>query len=161
MGLITPSEIRETTSRYPDVRRSDLFVWMSENRAEFADLLADPTVTWSALAHAFNAKGIRVNGDGAVTAGTARKTWYRVRKAHGDPVGAPPSRAEWAKVVARRSPRRVQSSVADPGQQSDEAAPGVRQIQPSSRSVTGPHQSPDQHTNPVLERLRETMKKAL
>jgi hypothetical protein len=161
-GAVTPSEIRETAHHFPDMRRSELFVWMSENRAAFVELIADPSVTWSALAHAFNEKGITTNGEGVVTAGTARKTWYRVRKAHNDPVGDPPSRAERAKVVARRSPRGLQSIASGPKQQVDEVAPGVRQIgQFPNPAVTERISPPDPNTNPVLERLRETMKKAL
>jgi hypothetical protein len=155
---ITPTDIWETANAHPNMRRSDLFVWMSDHRTDFAQLLSDPTVTWAALAHAFNTRGIRVNGDGLVTAGTARKTWYRVRKAHGDPVAAPPIRAERAKILARRASRRPVSQALS--QQIDGPTSGITKIEPS-QSAPAAISDPGAQTNPVLERLRETMKKAL
>ena len=68
---VTPGQIGQTAQSKPDVRRSPLFVWMSENQTEFERLVADGH-TWQALAESFTEHGILAKGGLRVTARTAR-----------------------------------------------------------------------------------------
>jgi hypothetical protein len=71
-------------------RRSKLALWLAENRAGFAQLLAEKEPSWNALAEALSARGLRNEANQPITGERLRKTWWSVsgpkkRKPRGRP----------------------------------------------------------------------------
>jgi hypothetical protein len=165
LDAITPEQI-DGRLDFPDDRRSDLYVWMSRHRAAFAAVLAKDGSTWSAVTRVLSDLGIRPNGAGEVKAETVRKTWYRVRRDHGEPIGDPVAKAEVWKITKRRKPRRPPARVREPPPGPGEVVAGVRLIEPPTPTLTVPAvaeavvppQAEDEPTTQVetaLQRLRD------
>jgi hypothetical protein len=147
IGQITASDLDEAAASYPDDRRSDLFVWMSLNRVDFAERVLRRERTWAAWARAFEGKGLLSNSNGTVTGQTVRRTWYAVRKTFGLPIGDAPVRAELAKIQARRKPRTRAVPSTAPEPRSGEVAFGVR-LSSQTPIVTAP---PEPAVRPAVE----------
>jgi hypothetical protein len=131
LSRVTAADLNTAVARYPDDRRSDLFVWMATNREQFARELLKRAHTWAAFAQAFDDLGIRSNSTETLRGGTVRNTWYQVRQLYGMEIGPAPERAEKAKVAARRKPRSPRSTVTHPPPRPGEVALGVRLVQPA------------------------------
>lgn len=160
INKVTAADLNTAVARYPDDRRSDLFVWLVSNREQFEKELSKRTFSWAAFAQAFEDLGIRSNSSGQVRGGTVRNTWYQVRQLYGMEIGEAPKRAEKAKIVARRKPRSHSSPMTPPPPRPGEVAFGVRLVgstnpTPPSEPATG-----KQSTDDALAAVREQMRKA-
>lgn len=124
LGGVTLDHVARSAIDHAQDQRSDLFVWLSQNRKEFAARRHEHT--WAAWAQAFEERGIRTNAAGPVNARTVKLTWWKVRRLHGGPLGEPVLSAEKAKVRKRRSPRRVTVRAPEPPPGPGEVAAGVR-----------------------------------
>lgn len=152
VGRASINAVDEIAARYPDDRRSDLYVWMTVNLREFSERVASRERTWKAWAHAFDELGIRPNDTKTVTGHAVRRTWYSVRKNTGEPIGEPAIRAELAKAKARRKPRTEAAKLIVPAPRNGEVAFGVKAVEQPK-----PPSEAEIETNEILADLRREM----
>ncbi len=126
------SWVHKLAAESDPARRSALFVWLSENREQFARHQHEHS--WAAWTQALGKAGIRTISGGDLKHSTVRQTWWRVRTMFEMGVGEAVVRAEKAKVGKRRKPRRPSVHPVEPAPDPGEVVAGVRIVkqQPGS-----------------------------